>query len=144
MLAGGNVLTYDIEEAIFAGVTSRSEIGERTDVAQTWMRKTERRAFPNDVDVCFTRTHVVRILLWTVHFRNDGLSVQEIAAFRDNFTDLLTGLRILGGTNLTASFAPYDIDSHASIVKRRHCECGHFRPEERITGRGHPSEVDAG
>src|SRR5258708_18152395 len=108
------------------------------------MRKTERRAFPNDVDVRFTGTDIVRILLRTVDFGNDGLCVQEIAALRDNFTDLLTGLRIVGGSDLTASFAPHDVDSDTSIVKRRQGERGHFRPEERIAGRGHPSEVDTG
>jgi transposase InsO family protein len=138
MSTGGNVFTDDIEDAIFAGVTSCSEIGERTDVAQTRMRKTERRAIPNDVDVRFTGIDIVRILLRTVDFGNDGLSVQEIAALRDNFTDLLTGRYIFGGSDLTASFAPNDVDSNTSIIKRRQGERGHFRPEERIPGRPHP------
>ncbi len=89
MLARGNVLTDDIEEAIFAGVTSRSEGRERTDVAQTWMRKAKRRAFPDDVDVCFTRADIVRVLLRTVDFGNDGLSVQKIAALRNEISDLM-------------------------------------------------------
>jgi hypothetical protein len=144
VLAGGNVLTDDTEETIFAGVTSRSQIGERTDLAQTWMRKTERSAFPDDVDVRLTGTDIVRILLRTVDFGHEGLSVQEIAALRDNFTDLLTGLCIFGGSDLTTGFAPHDVDSDTSIVKRWQGERGHFRPEARIAGRGHPSEVATG
>src|SRR5262249_29910120 len=144
MLAGGNVLTDDTEEAIFAGVTSRSQKGERTDVAQPGMRKTERSAFPDDVDVGLTGTDIVRILLRTVDFGHDGLAVQEIAALRDNFTDLLTGLCIFRGPDLTTSFAPRDVDSDTSIVKRWQGERGHFRPEARIAGRGHPREIDTG
>ena len=129
MPAGGNVVTDDIEEAIFAGVTSGSQIRERTDVAQTWMRKTERRAFPDDVDVRLVGADVVRVLLWTVDFRDDWLSVQEIAALGDNFTDVLTGLRILRGLNLAASFAPCDVDAYTSIVKGWQGKRGHLRPE---------------
>ena len=95
MLAGGNVVTDDTEEAILAGVTSRSQIGKRTDVAQTRMRETERRPLPDDVDVGFAGPNLMRILLSTVDFRNDRRSVQEIATLGDNFTDLLAGLRIV-------------------------------------------------
>jgi len=94
MLAGGNIVGDDIKEAIFAGVASCSQVRKRTDVAETWMRKAERSALPHDVDVRFIGTDVVRVLLWTVDLGDDGLTVEEIAALGDNFTNLLTSLRI--------------------------------------------------